>query len=670
MKYLKGASFAGILACLFTVVSTFAQTPPPPPAASASQNPLRDPAKEQALYDQLAKKAPKAVEKFKAATAALDADKFADAIVLYREVLALAPDFQPALRRNGYALAYIGQREDGLKMLKRATELDRTTDNLMGYAMTLSCIRGECQPTTNEISEALTYAREAVQKDTEHDSENNFALAEIMMMGDKWEEFDRTAANLIDDFPDQYPAHYYRAISLANRNDLTGAQTEIKKAESLGMPPGQAAMVLTAIEIEKGKAFFGLAAYMPYFYVGLAVVILWSIGLLALFFFGRSLSAKTLHSIETGDPNDITGSHHAGLRQLYRKVISIAGIYWYISQPIVMLIVLVATAGGILVFFWIGTIPIKLVLIIGFIGAGTLFVMIKSLFVRTKMEDPGRALTEEEAPGMWRTVREVAEAVQTRPVTEIRITPGTDLAVYERGKMRAKMNDKADRILILGAAVINDFNQNAFRAVLAHEYGHFSNRDTAGGDIAFRVNNHIFRLAEAMGNAGTATVYNIGFQFLRVYHFLLRRITHGATRLQEVLADRVAVYQYGAAAFQEGLTHVVRREIEFSHLADKEINASYVGKRALQNLYELAVENDTVKGQLDVRFNEAINRATTADDTHPSPADRFKYAARITSLEVRRRVEGSVWELFKDREGLIAEMNAQIEQNLRAAMYS
>jgi Zn-dependent protease with chaperone function len=29
---------------------------------------------------------------------------------------------------------------------------------------------------------------------------------------------------------------------------------------------------------------------------------------------------------------------------------------------------------------------------------------------------------------------------------------------------------------------------DAFRAVLAHEYGHFTNRDTAGGEIALRVN--------------------------------------------------------------------------------------------------------------------------------------------------------------------------------------
>ena len=52
----------------------------------------------------------------------------------------------------------------------------------------------------------------------------------------------------------------------------------------------------------------------------------------------------------------------------------------------------------------------------------------------------------------------------------------------------AKVRDKAKRVLILGTQAIDKMDQAAFRAVLAHEYGHFQNRDTAGGDISMRVN--------------------------------------------------------------------------------------------------------------------------------------------------------------------------------------
>src|SRR6185312_17235529 len=102
---------------------------------------------------------------------------------------------------------------------------------------------------------------------------------------------------------------------------------------------------------------------------------------------------------------------------------------------------------------------------------------------------------------------------------EIRITPGTELAVYEKGTFRERSQDKAQRILILGSGVLNDFKQNGFRAVLAHEYGHFTNRDTAGGDVAMRVNNDMVKFAHAMIVQGQANVLNVAFHFLRIYHF-------------------------------------------------------------------------------------------------------------------------------------------------------
>src|SRR6185503_4573572 len=144
-----------------------------------------------------------------------------------------------------------------------------------------------------------------------------------------------------------------------------------------------------------------------------------------------------------------------------------------------------------------------------------------------------------------------------------------------------RTNDKAKRILIVGGGVLNDFEQTGFRAVLAHEYGHFSHRDTAGGDVAIRVNADMLKFAHAMILSGQAVWWNVAFHFLRVFHFIFRRISYGATRLQEVLADRVAASLFGPTAFEHGLRHVVRKTVEFNHLAIKEINESANSSRAL-----------------------------------------------------------------------------------------
>ena len=156
----------------------------------------------------------------------------------------------------------------------------------------------------------------------------------------------------------------------------------------------------------------------------------------------------------------------------------------------------------------------------------------------------------------------------TRPIEEIRITPLTDLAVYETGTKREKMNDEGKRILILGTAVLKDFKKEDFKAVLAHEYGHFTHRDTAGGEVAFRVQNDITKYFIALYNAQQNTIWNVAFHFLRLYNFIFQKISHGASRLQEVLADRVAAETFGTIAFVNGLTHVIKRQIEFVKYAD------------------------------------------------------------------------------------------------------
>jgi hypothetical protein len=168
-----------------------------------------------------------------------------------------------------------------------------------------------------------------------------------------------------------------------------------------------------------------------------------------------------------------------------------------------------------------------------------------------------------------------------------------------------------------------------------------------------------------MARAGQAVWYNVAFQFVRVYHFIFRRISHGATRLQEMLADRVAVYNYGPRAFKDGLSHVVYRGVEFKHLATREINAAVSARRALQNLYELPeAKGGEAERDVETAFNEALHRKTTEDDTHPSPVERFRLASRIKT-KGEPASDGTVWDLFADREGLTREMSGLIAARVK-----
>jgi len=177
----------------------------------------------------------------------------------------------------------------------------------------------------------------------------------------------------------------------------------------------------------------------------------------------------------------------------------------------------------------------------------------------------------------------------------------------------------------------------------------------------------MMKFAYAMAHAGQAVWWNIAFQFLRVYHLLFRRITHGATRLQEVLADRVAVRNYGAGSFEEGLRHVIRREIEFNRVASKEIQDATEARRDLKNLYQLQASQETYDQQMiETEINDIVTRPTTEDDTHPSPIDRFRLAQRIICNNLPTS-NTMVWDLFASRESLTAEMSKLIDERVKEA---
>lgn len=613
-----------------------------------AQTNSRDMKKESVIWDQLSATAPAALDDFKHATASLDSGDFKTAASLYQKVIDVAPEFDPALRRLGMSLAESGDVTHGLATLERAVQIKRSSENLSALAQVLAFPGKDKTAPPEAQRRALTLIREAVQKSPEPDVAYFYQQAEIASAVGEDGDFRAATRQLVENFPNVAVSHYFNALVAARDERWTEAEDEIRRAGKLGLPPDVVKEFLDS-GIHTRASVWRYVRYSAY------LVIAWMTGLLLLFVLGKGLSRSMLRSIEHDSGPD-------NLRKIYRKLIGIAGVYYYVSLPIVVLLLLAVVASTFYAFMTLGRLPIRLLVILAVVSLGTIYKMVQSLLIKVKPADPGRILTREEAPGLWALTEEVAKDIGTRPVQEIRITPATEVAVYERGSRAEKANDRATRILILGVGTLNGFRTSAFRAVLAHEYGHFSHRDTAGGDVALRVNDDMLKFAYAMAQAGQAVWWNLGFQFVRIYHFLFRRISHGASRLQEVLADRVAALKYGADAFEEGLTHVIRRSVEFPAVAGREINLALEGSRALQNLYDLQVESAP---SFDEEVQGVLNRPTSEDDTHPSPHERFRLVRRIG---MERKADGSdqamVWELFGNRQALTEEISGAIDKSL------
>ena len=573
----------------------------------------RDMQRELLIEQALAQRNPGQVEGFRKGREALDKGDYAAAEPLFRQVTDFAPEFDVAHRRLGASLQALGRVSEARAEYEKAFTLNASAFNRLALANVIA-YTGNTTVTALDKTRALSLLEGCKGLPDGDEVDVLSATAGLALSLEREGLFESTTQQLHTLYPDSIATHYFAAIQAARGEHWMESEDEILRAEKLGLPHASVQEFLGS-GIGNYALGWRLAKWTA------IVVSAWALGLGLLFGGGFLLSKLTLSQAERADVFLAITPLEARLRKLYRQVLNFAGIYYYVSLPVIMVLLVATFSLALYLCLLVGRIPVQLLLALALGAVMTIYAMGRSLLVKVKEEDPGRSLSREEAPALWALTEEVAASVNTRPIDEIRITPGTELAVYERGSWRDKLHNRATRILILGTAVLEGFKTDHFRSVLAHEYGHFSNRDTAGGDIALRVQRDMFNFYKAMYEAGQATLMNVGFHFLRLYNLIFRRISHGATRLQEILADRVAAQCYGAEAFEGGLRHVIRRSLVFDKLATAEIDAAIKAERPLQSLYS---PPESMPADLDEAFEASINRPTTADDTHPD-GDGWRY---------------------------------------------
>ncbi len=613
----------------------------------------RDLKKEQGFEEKLRLIDPTLPARFKEATTAMDAGNYTLAATAYGEVNAKAPQFTPALRRLGMCKFYSSEETAGIELCEKAVALERNSDNMITLAqLYLQKKSKSVEETRRNSTTAIDLLIEGRSLEGAVDSDYLSLLAQTYLQRENQEQFTLHTNELLLKYPDLLASQYYGALLAANSEEWIQAEDHILAAQSLGLSPEvvqnfRNSVIGNQAMFSRSKMWF------------LYLIITWLAGFGILYLLGVVLSNYTLRTIEKKPATEKLNAVSLTLRKFYAFLINSAGVYYYFSLP-VLTVIIVATVGGLFYLFWVaGHIPIKLAVLLLIGGVITIYGMIRSLLTKVQTVEPGEILKKEDAPALYALTTEVANTMGTRPIDMIRITSEADLAVYENGNWKDKLQDKSHRVLILGTGVLKDFKLNDFRAVLAHEYGHFSNRDTAGGAVAMRVRNDLHKFYNALVVEGQASAWNVGFQFIRLYDFIFRRISNGATRLQEVMADRVAAETYGAQAFQNGLTYVVKRNIEFVHLAHAEITDARNTKRAFNNLYELVPADSKT---IDEEVQQSLNRKTTQDDTHPSPVDRFRY---IKGLGDNKQPDNDTYvrDLFNDWAALTQHHTKVIEKS-------
>ncbi|MGC9535437.1 M48 family metallopeptidase [Streptomyces sp. UG1] len=94
-----------------------------------------------------------------------------------------------------------------------------------------------------------------------------------------------------------------------------------------------------------------------------------------------------------------------------------------------------------------------------------------------RSEDPGGVrVTDQEEPELWALVRSLAEQTGTRAPDEIHLVAEVNAAVSEDARLLGLRPGK--RRLLIGLPLMTGLSEPQLTAVLAHEFGHYSNHDT------------------------------------------------------------------------------------------------------------------------------------------------------------------------------------------------
>jgi Zn-dependent protease with chaperone function len=642
-----GLLLGGTLAILAIAVAAPAAPYPTP----------TDPALEARIQAELAARDPDGAAVFARANEARERGDATTARNLLQQVHDRDPWFVHATRRLCTTESRLGHHDTALALCREAYSQDPSAFQSTALSMALlAADTGKGSYGT----QALDLAREATRKAPD-DYFAQLALCQAALRMNDTHAVTAAAAAMRRIAPRDPAALFFSALDEASHGNLDTASRDLEEAHANGLPDDMYGKLHEGIEGARSP----VDRYGPTL---LKALLGWLAGFGVLLVLGGILSAATLR-VAGRVPAEATGQAKgadAMLRRVYRAVLAITCAYYYLSLPFVALSV-VALGGGVIYFFLsVGQIPIKLLVLAAIVVLGSLTAMIRSLLVRSKDEAPGERLVLGDHPRLRALLGEVASRVGTRAVDAVYVTPGTDISVFERGDVVAQLRGKSERCLVLGAGVLEGMRVRELKAILAHEYGHFQNADTAGGGLALAVRRSLFTFAVHLARGGNIALLSPAWWFVRAFDRVFHRVSRGATRLQEILADRWAAFAYGSEAFSSGLRHVVAQSVRFDAHINATLGEVVPAKKALVNVYSFVPGKPADPQKVEEAINEAMSKAPSPYDSHPPPVDRIAWVRKLGAVGPPETEEDlrDAWSLLESREDVEKRMTDEVRARL------
>jgi Zn-dependent protease with chaperone function len=589
--------------------------------------------------------APIAVPAWEEANQARAEGRWSDAEAGYVAVLEDAPEFDHALRRLCSALQAEQQLDAAESRCRAALAIRDSGYNHFALADVL-LDRDENARAHDELDRADATG----QID---DLTMVATRCRLEMSEADWTGLERSARRWIELAPDDWRSHFALGVAYS-QYDESATIAEFRTSRRLGMPDELYEPMAPALAVPPEEMLAWLALYGGLPTLGLWMA-LWA-GLAAAGLGFSAAASRTARDMLAEPGQDV--HINPGMRRVYRWVMQALCLAYYVSLPVVALLALLLGVGLFLLALGLRRIwPFPLIAAFQTVGA-----VGSAAFARVEGGDPGERIDLRNNPKLRKVLNDVARQVGTTPVDEVFAVPDATMAVTERSGVAGQMFGRSKRALILGVGALDGMSTGAFKAILAHEYGHFAHGDTAGGEFALGVRVSLMRLAEGLARRGLAAYYNPVWAFLDGFHRLFVRVSAGAGRLQELHADRVSARLYGGEPFVEGLTHVIGASVRFDAHVNATVSEVVRARRPLANLYSYRPDARPDPGPLLLTIAGRLERNTNPWDSHPAPRERFAWVRATGTRNPAPEADAGLpaWDLVDEREGLERAMTERI----------
>ena len=330
----------------------------------------------------------------------------------------------------------------------------------------------------------------------------------------------------------------------------------------------------------------------------------------------------------------------------------------------------------------------------GLVGLGGMvfFFLIKFVFNRKKMDTSNLIeATASEQPELFNFVRKLSEETGTQFPKKIFLSPEVNASVFYNTSFWSMLLPTRKNLQI-GLGLVNALNVSEFKAVIAHEFGHFSQQSMKLGSYVYNVNRIIYdMLYENEGYGKTidawANMSGIFALFARItigivsgIQWILRKVYQvvnksymGLSRQMEFHADAISAYVTGSDHLVTALCRLEFADVCYQNLFDcyedwyaEHVKPANLYEHHTEVMRQFALKHDIpMEGSmmhLDLesmnRFNRSRLNIKNQWASHPGLAER---AHQLDQLAIpSERVADSVWNIFHEPDRLQQQMTEHV----------